>query len=81
MYCQVMDTFTSLIGQWPTKSVLANDCRVDYGVVHQWGLRDSIPADYWPDVVTSARKNKIEGVSLKSLNELKRKKRVLIINP
>ena len=68
-----MDTFSSLISRWETKSVLADDCRVDYGVVHQWDRRNSIPGEYWNDVVKSAQKRGVDGVSLTLLANIKSK--------
>lgn len=70
-----MDTFQELIGQWPTKSELAKDCGVEYGVAHQWDRRNSIPAEYWSNVVSSAKRRGIQGVSLKVLQTLRKNKK------
>ncbi len=70
-----MDTFSQLISMWPTKSAFAKDIGQDYGLVHQWDRRDSIPADYWETVVKAAQERKLKGVTLEALSKLRTKKK------
>lgn len=62
-----MNTFRTIMALWPSRSDLAADCRVQYGTVKQWHLRDSIPADRWLSIVQAASARGITGVSLDTL--------------
>lgn len=55
-----MDSFSELVRAFPTRSVLAKGCGVDYVVAQQWNVRDSIPPEYWPDVLRTAAANEIQ---------------------
>ena len=62
-----IQTFSALIGLWPTKSIIASDCDVDYGVVNQWDRRNRIPPDYWEMLISSAKKHDIPNVTYELL--------------
>jgi len=64
-----MMTVRSLISQWPKPSMaeFARDMDVNWMQAHQWRLRNNIPAEYWPLLVTQAKKRGVKGVTLASL--------------
>lgn len=62
---------------WPGKTAtekraaLAADTQVtDPGVVKQWHLRNSIPAEYWPLMVAGAKQRGIRGIAFDRLASL-----------
>lgn len=69
-----MNSFSDLIGQWPS----IQDFSADIGVVaahgHTMAKRDSIPPDYWPATVKAAEKRGIAGVTLATLADLRSKR-------
>lgn len=71
-----MNTFSQLIDLWPTKAEFASDLGVEYGVAHQWDRRDSIPSDYWNDVIAAAERRQLKGINLELLAEISSKKKL-----
>ncbi|MEM8615334.1 MAG: hypothetical protein AAGF20_00210 [Pseudomonadota bacterium] len=51
-----MRTFKDLISKWESVAQLAKDLGYPYERVSQWGKRDSIPPEYWPDIIAAAPK-------------------------
>lgn len=43
-------------------------------LVRMWGRRNSIPAEYWLDLIALAQENGTEGVTLEALAELARRR-------
>lgn len=65
-----MESFSQLIGLWPSMSQLAADLAVPYGVVKQWRRRDSIPSEYWRALIAAAKQRGISGITADLLTEL-----------
>lgn len=63
-------SFKELIDLWPSPSVLNTDIGVRYNYVNIWKRRDSIPPQYWPAVIKSAKARGIKGVTFIALAEL-----------
>ena len=49
-----MNSFSDVINQYPNYQALADDIKVSYGQVQQWFRRNSIPSEYWGDILVSA---------------------------
>ena len=49
-----------IIGLWPNVAELADDLDVLESRVTQWRTRNSIPSDFWNDIIASAKKRKIK---------------------
>lgn len=64
-----MMTVRSLISQWPKPSMaeFARDMDVNWMQAHQWRLRNNIPAEYWPALVSQAKKRGVKGITLATL--------------
>lgn len=43
--------FAALVDLWPTKAALSRACGVEDQVAVKWGQRNSIPAEFWFDVL------------------------------
>jgi hypothetical protein len=69
-----METFSEVIRSWPTKAAFARDIGEEYGLVHQWDRRNSIPIDYWDVTVAAAKKRKIKGVTANLLKQIRKNK-------
>ena len=67
----LMETFSSIIGLWPSAEQLAADLNItgqNPGVtVRAWKRRDSIPPEYWNDIVAAAESRGFEGITLELL--------------
>jgi len=64
-----MNTHRDLILLWPEpfRSTLASDCKVKYGTVHQWYLRNNIPAFYWDKIVQAAQRRNLGQIGYETL--------------
>ena len=69
-----MDSFTALIGRWPSITEFAQDI----GVVPQQGYnmsrRNSIPVDHWAATIIAAERRGIDGVTLEAMAALRGKR-------
>lgn len=73
-----MQTFSEVIDKWPSDADFGADIGVDTNHVRVMRSRDSIPSNYWMEVVDSANRRKIDGVTheiLSKLSSLKNNKR------
>lgn len=57
-------TFRSVISSLGGATAVAREIRQPIATVHQWYHRDSIPAIYWPLLITLAQSRGIEDVTL-----------------
>ncbi len=62
-----MNTFSSIIGLWPSATALAEDLGENPVTVRAWAQRNSIPGDRWLLIVSAARRRGIQGVTLEVL--------------
>jgi hypothetical protein len=65
-----MSSFRPIIELWGRRSNLAEDLKIPRITVQQWWLRDSIPAEYFGDVVAAAQKRGIRSVTERALLDL-----------
>jgi len=65
-----METISDILGLWPSRSELAADLAEKYVTVSAWGARNSIPADRWMEMVASAKRRGIKGVTFDVLARL-----------
>jgi hypothetical protein len=57
----------TIISLWPSIEAVARDLSISPNTVAGWRFRQSIPHRYWPELVASARKREISGVTLENL--------------
>ena len=69
-------SFRDVIGRWPTTRAFARDAGCSPTLVRQWRHRDSVPAQYWPQIVEGAARRGIAPVDLRLLAQLAAKRRV-----
>lgn len=55
-----MHDFRGLINKWPLRTALAEEMRVSQSVVSRWYERNSIPANYWSELLKHACARKIK---------------------
>ncbi len=48
-----------IINKWASRSELAKDLDVKGSRVDKWYLRNSIPSEFWNDIILSAKKRNI----------------------
>lgn len=63
-------SFREVLALWPRISDAAQDLGMPYERVAQWAKRDSIPAEYWPEVINAAAARGFKYVSLPILVDL-----------
>jgi len=68
-------SFRDVIGRWPTTRAFARDAGCSPTLVRQWRHRDSVPAQYWPQIVEGASRRGIALVDLRLLAQLAAKRR------
>lgn len=64
-------THRQIIEAWPDRMALAKDVGVGYETAKKWHQRNSIPPEKWREVVRSAIKRDIDGISLDLLAEIR----------
>jgi hypothetical protein len=64
-----MQTFTDLLMRWPSLSGIGRELGCSYDTVMAWKRRNSIPYEYWPALIASAKRLGILGISMNSLGE------------
>jgi hypothetical protein len=69
-------SFRDVIGRWPTTRAFARDAGCSPTLVRQWRHRDSVPAQYWPQIVEGAARRGIAPVDLRLLAQLAARRRV-----
>ena len=69
-------SFRDVIGRWPTTRAFAQDAGCSPTLVRQWRHRNSVPAQYWPQIVEGAARRGIAPVDLWLLAQLAAKRRV-----
>lgn len=57
----------TIISFWPDTDALASDLRLSENTVIGWRFRNRIPPQYWTEVVLSARRRGIVGVTFETL--------------
>ena len=63
-------SFRDVLRLWPRISDAAQDLDLPYERVSQWAKRNSIPPEYWPDLIRAAAARGYKYVSLPILVEL-----------
>lgn len=63
-------SYREILRLWPTISEAAQDLDLPYERVSQWAKRDSIPPEYWTDLLRAAAARGFKFVSLPILVEL-----------
>jgi hypothetical protein len=63
-------SFRELIALWPTPGILAADIGRSRNTVTSWVRRNSVPSNAWSDLVNSAARNGIKGVSIEAIAKL-----------
>jgi hypothetical protein len=58
-----MQSFAALIDLWPDMAVLSSDTGVKESHLRTMKARNSVPPDYWPAFVDSAKRRGIPGVT------------------
>jgi hypothetical protein len=69
-------SFSELIDLWPDHAALAADAGLPPNQANRpasWKLRNSIPSEYWADLVNGADKRDILGITLVTFALLARK--------
>lgn len=64
-------THRQIIDAWPDRVTFAKRMGVKYETVKKWHQRNSIPPEKWRDVVRSAVKDDIDGITLDLLAEIR----------
>jgi len=54
-----MSTFTDIIDRWPDQSALADDLELNYDQVRKWRYRNSIPPEFWSEMLVVAKRRRI----------------------
>ena len=62
-----------LQSKWPTFAAFARAVGVEWGTAQQWRLRGSIPPKYWAAIVAAAEADKIKGVTINALLDMRTK--------
>lgn len=68
-------SFADLIDLWPSHAAMAEDARLPPKSSNrpaEWKSRNSIPSEYWADLVNGADKRDIEGITLQTFAMLAR---------
>ena len=63
----MLTSFRAIIDKWPSLQAFADDLGVKYVTAQLMRHRDSVASKHWHKAVTSARKRKIDGVTLEVL--------------
>jgi hypothetical protein len=63
-YCSAMNTFRSIIDQWPSLQDFAADLEVKYVTAQLMRHRDSIAAKHWRNTVAAASKRGMKHITL-----------------
>ncbi len=64
-------TFAEVISLWVSAAELARDLKIQDLTARAWRQRDSIPAEYWPEIERAAERRGFgELVSVKLLAEI-----------
>lgn len=70
-----MQTVSEVFAAFGGYGGLAAALKVPTGTASAWKTRDSIPAEYWGDVVAAASERSIAGVTLEALAKMAASKR------
>ena len=54
-----IDTFEDLIGHWDSVRAFAERMRVSPNTAAGWKRRNSIPTDYWPELLEAAAEREL----------------------
>ncbi len=66
-----MNSHRQIIDRWGNRAAFAREIGVDYQAARGWYDRNSIPSEYWVDVVSAAQKQGFDDVSLDLLATIK----------
>ena len=64
-------SFRSIIAKWPSLAEFARDLGVSENTAKQMRTRDSIGIEHWQNLLASAKRRKIRGVTVEVLARLK----------
>jgi len=70
-----MKTFAEVISRWPSPAEFASDIGVRPNHVQTMKVRESIPPEYWSDLVRCAARRRIRGVTMNLLGQIAKSKR------
>jgi hypothetical protein len=65
-----MDTFSAVIDTLGGSATLSKAIQQEPGTVRQWRFRDNIPPEYWPGIVSYAKRRGKGGITAATLAEL-----------
>lgn len=65
-----MDRFSDVIEELGGSAVLGRAIRQKDGTVRQWRLRDNIPPEYWPSIISYAKARGNREITAASLADL-----------
>jgi hypothetical protein len=65
-----MKSFSQIIDDLGGSAVLGRAIRQKDGTVRQWRLRDNIPPEYWPSIVSYAKASGKRDITAASLADL-----------
>lgn len=66
-YTSSMKDVHSVLKMWPDFDVIAEDCAISKDAVWQWVKRRRVPSKQNPNLIASAKKHKIKGISYETL--------------
>lgn len=66
-----MNSHREIIELWSSRADLAREVGVDYQTARQWHLRNSIPSEYWCDLVRVAQERGLDQISVDLLATIK----------
>jgi hypothetical protein len=69
------DSFTAVIGLWPTVEAMAIDLHTHSQVVRQWKARNSIPSPFWATILETrvARRERLTATLFVQLADRRRR--------
>lgn len=72
----MITSFRDAIARWPSISDFAEDIGVSENTAKQMRTRNSIPAPYWLNAASAAKRREIDGVSIETFAALMRDRAV-----
>jgi hypothetical protein len=70
-----MQSFDDVIGKWPSDAQFARDVGLKPNHVQTMKARDSIPAEYWLDIVAAAEQRGYRDITLELFSRITRARR------
>lgn len=69
-----METFTSIIGRWPTAAEFGRDLQITDVRARAWKNRNSIPGHFWAVVEEAAQERGFSDVTVELMADIGRRK-------